>query len=72
MFAPLSRFEPQAHGLLRIIAGLMFLSHGLVKLAGFPRARSRGSNRPCPCYGSPASSKYFIGTTPGFAISCCG
>ena len=42
MFATLSRFEPQAHGLLRIIAGLMFLSHGLVKLVGFPEGAQPG------------------------------
>ena len=32
----LSRFAPHLHGILRIIAGLLFLSHGLVKMFGFP------------------------------------
>ncbi|HWT13758.1 MAG TPA: DoxX family protein [Allosphingosinicella sp.] len=36
MFLSLSRFEPQLLGLLRIVAGLLFLAHGLVKLVGFP------------------------------------
>lgn len=46
MFASLSRFEPQARGLLRIIAGLMFLSHGLVKLIGFPEGAPPGVQSP--------------------------
>lgn len=36
MFRSLSRYEPQLLGLLRIVAGLLFLAHGLVKLFGFP------------------------------------
>lgn len=36
MFASFSRFAPQLLGLLRIVAGLLFLSHGLVKILGFP------------------------------------
>ena len=32
----LTRYSPYAHGLLRIVAGLLFLQHGLQKLAGFP------------------------------------
>ena len=36
MFASLSRYAPQLLGLLRIVAGLLFLSHGLVKIVGFP------------------------------------
>ena len=36
MFASFSRFAPQLLGLLRIVAGLLFLSHGLVKIVGFP------------------------------------
>ncbi|MGQ0590590.1 MAG: DoxX family protein [Sphingosinicella sp.] len=36
MFASLSRYAPQLLGLLRIVAGLLFLSHGLVKILGFP------------------------------------
>lgn len=36
MFASFSRFAPQLLGLLRIVSGLLFLSHGLVKIVGFP------------------------------------
>ena len=36
MFASFSRFAPQLLGLLRIVSGLLFLSHGLVKILGFP------------------------------------
>jgi putative oxidoreductase len=36
MFSALSRYVPQLLGLLRIVAGLLFLAHGLVKLFGFP------------------------------------
>jgi len=32
----LTKFEPQILGILRIVAGLLFLEHGLVKLVGFP------------------------------------
>ena len=38
MFASLSSYAPQLLGLLRIVAGLLFLSHGLVKIVGFPAA----------------------------------
>jgi putative oxidoreductase len=36
MFNNFSRYQPQLLGILRIVAGLLFLSHGLVKLIGFP------------------------------------
>ena len=32
----LSRFEPELRAILRIVAGLLFLEHGLIKLIGFP------------------------------------
>jgi putative oxidoreductase len=34
----LSRFQPQAYALLRIVAGFLFLWHGMQKLFGFPAA----------------------------------
>jgi putative oxidoreductase len=37
-----SRFAPHLHGILRIVAGLMFLQHGLVKLFGFPAGAEPG------------------------------
>jgi putative oxidoreductase len=36
------RFAPQALGALRIVAGLLFLAHGLVKVAGFPAGAEPG------------------------------
>jgi len=36
MFRVLARYQPQLLGILRIVAGLLFLAHGLVKLFGFP------------------------------------
>jgi len=32
----LSRWQPQLLAVLRILAGLLFLEHGLIKLLGFP------------------------------------
>ena len=32
----LSRWQPQMHALLRIVAGLLFLEHGTAKLLAFP------------------------------------
>jgi putative oxidoreductase len=36
------RFTPQAITALRVITGLLFLAHGLVKLAGFPEGAQPG------------------------------
>ena len=36
------RYAPLLLGLLRIVAGLLFLSHGLVKLFGFPPGAQPG------------------------------
>jgi len=32
----LTKYTPQLLGVLRVVAGLLFLEHGLVKLVGFP------------------------------------
>lgn len=37
-----SRFTPQAITALRVVTGLLFLGHGLVKLAGFPEGAQPG------------------------------
>lgn len=36
------RFTPQALTALRVITGLLFIAHGLVKLAGFPEGAQPG------------------------------
>ncbi|MGZ8311164.1 MAG: DoxX family protein [Allosphingosinicella sp.] len=36
MFNTFARYQPQLLGLLRIVAGLLFLAHGVAKLFGFP------------------------------------
>lgn len=42
MTSRFSRYAPLLLGLLRIVAGLLFLSHGLVKLFGFPPGAQPG------------------------------
>ena len=37
-----SIWQPRVLGILRIVAGLLFLSHGLVKLFGFPSGAQPG------------------------------
>lgn len=37
-----SRFTPQAITALRVVTGLLFIGHGLVKLAGFPEGAQPG------------------------------
>jgi putative oxidoreductase len=38
IFAKAERFSPMALSLLRFVAGLLFLEHGLSKLAGWPQS----------------------------------
>jgi len=42
LFERLSRYQPHLLALLRIVAGLLFLVHGLVKLFGFPEGAEPG------------------------------
>lgn len=44
MFDRLSTYQPQALALLRIMTGLLFVTHGLQKLFGFPAAFPRDMN----------------------------
>jgi putative oxidoreductase len=39
----LARWEPYAHGILRILTGLLFLEHGAQKFLSFPAGRMSGS-----------------------------
>ena len=36
MFDPIARFQPQLLSVLRIVAGLLFVTHGTAKVLGFP------------------------------------
>lgn len=38
----LSRYEPTLLGILRIVAGLLFMAHGVIKLFGFPPGAQPG------------------------------
>lgn len=42
-FDGLSRYSSQLLGLLRVVAGLLFFEHGLVKLIGFPPGAQPGA-----------------------------
>ena len=42
----LSRWQPQVLALLRIVTGLLFLEHALIKLAGFPPGGQPGLQHP--------------------------
>lgn len=42
MNASVSRFSPQLLAALRIVAGVLFLAHGLIKVAGFPEGAQPG------------------------------
>ena len=51
MFGAMSRYQPQLLGLLRIVAGLLFLAHGVVKLFGFPPGAMPGVQDPMTLLG---------------------
>ena len=46
MFDRLSAYAPQALAVLRIIAALLFIEHGTMKLFGFPAAMGEGALPP--------------------------
>ena len=51
MFSALSRYQPQLLGLFRIVAGLLFLAHGVVKMFGFPPGAMPGVQDPMTLLG---------------------
>jgi putative oxidoreductase len=42
----LSKYSPEIRGVLRIIVGLLFLEHGLMKIVGFPAPMGAGPLSP--------------------------
>lgn len=42
MTQTLNRYSPQVLAAVRVVAGLLFLAHGLVKVAGFPEGAQPG------------------------------
>ncbi len=62
MFRSFSRYQPQLLGLLRIIAGLLFLAHGLVKLFGFPPGAMPGPQDPLSLLGIAGIIEIVTGT----------
>jgi putative oxidoreductase len=52
VFSSLARYQPQLLGLLRIVAGLIYLSHAVVKLFGFPPGAEPGQVPLTSLYGA--------------------
>ena len=55
-------FQPQLLGLLRIVAGLLFLAHGVVKLFGFPPGVMPGPQDPLTLLGIAGIIELVTGT----------
>jgi putative oxidoreductase len=58
----LTRFEPYLLAALRIVAGVLFLSHGLVKLFGFPPGAAPGQQELLSVMGAGAVIEVVTGT----------
>lgn len=56
-----TRYAPHALGALRIVAGLLFLAHGLVKLLGFPPGAAPGPQEPLSLMGVAAAIEIVTG-----------
>ena len=57
-----SRYSAYAHGLLRIVAGLLFLFHGTVKILGFPPGARPGQVEPLSLMGVGGAIELVAGT----------
>lgn len=59
---PTTAYSTYAHGLLRIVAGLLFLFHGLVKIFGFPPGAQPGQVPPLSFMGAGGAIELVAGT----------
>jgi putative oxidoreductase len=57
-----TRFAPHALAALRIVAGLLFLAHGVVKLFGFPPSAAPGQQELLSLFGIAAVIEVATGT----------
>jgi len=57
-----ARYAPHALAALRIVAGLLFFAHGLVKLFGFPPGAAPGPQEPFSLLGIAAAIELVTGT----------
>jgi putative oxidoreductase len=57
-----ARFQPVLLAMLRIVAGVLFLSHGLVKLFGFPSGAAPGQQELFSVMGAGAVIELVTGT----------
>jgi len=57
-----TRYAPFAFGALRVVAGLLFLAHGLVKLFGFPPGAAPGQQELLSLFGIGAVIELVTGT----------
>jgi len=57
-----TRYAPYAFGALRVVAGLLFLAHGLVKLFGFPPGAAPGQQELLSLFGIGAVIELVTGT----------
>ena len=55
-------YSSYAHGLLRIVSGLLFLFHGLVKIIGFPPGAQPGQVPPLSLMGVGGAIELVAGT----------
>ncbi|WP_114953812.1 DoxX family protein [Sphingosinicella terrae] len=62
MFDSFARYQPHLLGLLRIVAGLLFLAHGVVKLFGFPPGAEPGQQELLTLFGIGAIIELVGGT----------
>src|SRR5258708_13797108 len=63
-----TRYAPHALAALRIVAGLLFLAHGLVKLFGFPPGAAPGQQELLSLFGVGAVIEVATGTLVVFGL----